>query len=185
MDDDKIKKQKPKNNGDPVELGDPIHLRHTEGLYLSFAESDVSGFYPTLGKVPVTLYFEPSLDNLPQVIEDGQRVMIRTNENLVPELKKTSDTDTPIRNTLHASRAKFAWEPGAKCFYYSQKDFTEQHWFLMRNRLKEGVLKYGDEIYIQSADKKFLKNRLIKSGKYLAIKEGTQEYWIIEPASSQ
>jgi hypothetical protein len=185
MDDNKIKTTPLKTLGDPVELGDPVYLKHNGGLYLSFAESDVSGYYPTLGKVPVVLRFEPTFATSDLMIEDGQKVKIRTSENLVPELKKPISSEAAIRNNLHASKAKFDWEPGAKCFYYStggQKEFSEQHWFLMRDRLKEGVLKFGDEVYIQSADRKYLKNRLTKIGNYLTLKEGAQECWTIEPA---
>ncbi|KAA3625521.1 MAG: hypothetical protein DWQ02_21650, partial [Bacteroidetes bacterium] len=78
-----------------------------------------------------------------------------------------------------------SWEPGSKCYYYStndRKNFPEQKWFLMRNVLKQGVLKYGDKVYIQSGAPKYIKNRLMKSGNYLGIEEGSKEYWTIEPA---
>lgn len=185
MNDNIFKKTPPKAMGDPVELGDPVYLKHKDGLYLSFAESDVSAYYPTLGKAPVKLRFQLSLNDLSRTIEDGQRVQIRTNEYLLPASKTEIGTEAAIRNTLYASKAKFEWEPGSRCFYYStddRKNFPEQKWYLMRNVMKHGVLKYGDEVYIQSAARKYIKNRLVNSGNYLGLKEGTQEYWTIEPA---
>lgn len=185
MNDNVFKKTPPKIIGEPVELGDPIYLKHRDGQYLSFAESDISGYYPTLGSVPVTLRFQLSLNTLSRTIDDGQRVQIRTDEYLKPEFNDEPFFEAAIRNTLFASKKTHSWEPGSKCYYYStndRKNFPEQKWFLMRNVLKQGVLKYGDEVYIQSGAPKYIKNRLIKSGNYLGIVDGSKEYWTIEPA---